>query len=211
MDARGDGGSNEPQDVLTASNADAAAAAARAAGAAAALHAHALLLARYHMWAYERLLELCDRDVVSDEDYFGHTGVVFRSIHGTLNHLLLADTLWHRRVFRGGADTDAINVYWRHSDKYAAQDAASVPWETYIPGRDALADALRAQSKLWVDDLAALPPDRLLGTVAYRNTSGQAFEADLFPLLAHVFNHGTWHRYATPDEGEKGLRQAGRA
>ena len=51
-----------------------------------------LSLARYNRWAYKRVLD--DLKSVSDEHYYGHAGLVFRSIHGTLNHLYAADITW---------------------------------------------------------------------------------------------------------------------
>ena len=182
--------------------------------AAAALHAQALLMARYHVWAYETLLALLDKHVPDDE-YFAHAGLVFRSIHGTLTHLLLADALWFRRVFPDRAvpempePTEAIGRLWSAADKYATAASTEVPWETFERSRAALAARLRAQSAAWVDALAALPPARLLEPLRYRNTSGREFEAELVPTLSHVFNHGTWHRCVaatTPYAGRCGDR-----
>jgi uncharacterized damage-inducible protein DinB len=51
-----------------------------------------LSLARYNKWAYKTLLD--GLESVSDEDYHGPAGLVFRSIHGTLNHLYAADIGW---------------------------------------------------------------------------------------------------------------------
>ena len=179
--------------------------------AAAALHAQALLMARYHVWAYDTLLALLDKHVPDDE-YFAHAGLVFRSIHGTLTHLLLADALWFRRVFPDCGvpeipeSTEGIGRLWSAADKYATAGSTEVPWETFERSRAALAGRLRAQSAAWVDALAAMPPARLLEPLRYYNTSGREFEAEFVPTLSHVFNHGTWHRYdvyATPSSAQQ--------
>lgn len=52
-----------------------------------------LSLARYHLWAYKQVLN--GLKSMKDEDYYGHAGLVFRSIHGTLNHLHAADVNWY--------------------------------------------------------------------------------------------------------------------
>src|SRR5579859_6061969 len=53
-------------------------------------------LGRYHVGAHRRLLEALVP--VSDADYHADQGLFFRSIHRTLNHLLLVDLLWHGRL-----------------------------------------------------------------------------------------------------------------
>ena len=58
---------------------------------------HFLMLARYHVWATDRLL---DRHVapLTDEEYRRNAGLFFKSVHGTLNHLLVAERgLWFER------------------------------------------------------------------------------------------------------------------
>lgn len=54
-----------------------------------------LTLARYHVWATERLLEKID--VMPDDAYRRHCGLFFKSVHGTLNpqSLPFAPTLGH--------------------------------------------------------------------------------------------------------------------
>lgn len=60
-----------------------------------------LSLARYNLWAYKQVLD--GLKSMKDEDYYGHAGLVFRSIHGTLNHLHAADVNWY-----------LFNLYIRH-------------------------------------------------------------------------------------------------
>ena len=52
-------------------------------------------MARYNRWMNERLYECCAR--LSDAQRKEDVGAFFKSIHGTLNHLLLADRLWMGR------------------------------------------------------------------------------------------------------------------
>jgi len=49
-------------------------------------------MAAYNRWMNERLYALCAE--LSDEERKRDLRAFFRSIHGTLNHLLLADRLW---------------------------------------------------------------------------------------------------------------------
>ncbi len=49
-------------------------------------------MARYNRWMNERIYEHCAK--LTDADRKRDRGAYFRSIHGTLNHLLLGDRLW---------------------------------------------------------------------------------------------------------------------
>jgi uncharacterized damage-inducible protein DinB len=55
----------------------------------------ARLLAEYNAWMNGKLYAACA--TLSDEDRKRDRGAFFRSIHGTLNHVLLADSVWMGR------------------------------------------------------------------------------------------------------------------
>src|SRR2546422_1213467 len=52
-------------------------------------------MARYNRWMNERVYERCEK--LPDAERKTDRGAFFRSIHGTLNHLLLGDRLWLSR------------------------------------------------------------------------------------------------------------------
>jgi len=56
--------------------------------------------ARYNRLANEKLYQACGG--LSDAEYRRDLGAFFKSVHGTLNHLLLGDTIWMARL-EGGA------------------------------------------------------------------------------------------------------------
>jgi uncharacterized damage-inducible protein DinB len=61
---------------------------------------HFSFLARYNVWATKRLLKACEP--LSDEQYRRDVGLFFKSIHGTLNHLLVGEhLLWYPRFAKG--------------------------------------------------------------------------------------------------------------
>ena len=61
------------------------------AGGAAALRGYFSSLARYHAWATRKLYEHVDR--LNDADYRKDAGLFFKSVHGTCNHLLVAEQI----------------------------------------------------------------------------------------------------------------------
>jgi len=56
---------------------------------------YARTMARYNRWINERLYECCA--VVPEAERKRDMGAFFKSIHGTLNHLLLGDRVWMGR------------------------------------------------------------------------------------------------------------------
>src|SRR4029078_6898185 len=59
------------------------------------------MFAGYNAWCNERLYEANAK--IDDDDYRADRGVFFKSLHGTLNHLLVGDRIWMRR-FTGQGD-----------------------------------------------------------------------------------------------------------
>jgi uncharacterized damage-inducible protein DinB len=53
------------------------------------------MFAGYNAWCNERLYGAAAQ--IADPDYRTDRGVYFKSLHGTLNHLLVGDRIWMRR------------------------------------------------------------------------------------------------------------------
>jgi len=138
------------------------------------MHEHLLLLSRYHIWAYETLYtSLVPLD---DEQYFSPCGLFFGSIHGTLNHLLVAERIWCGRIT---------------GEPYAV---AGLDVEIE-PARGALEHAIYEQGAYWAAWIAQEEDeDSLRRTLTYTNLAGTRFDNALVHVLLHVFNHGTHHR-----------------
>ena len=66
------------------------------------------MFAAYNAWANERLYDAAAR--LSDADYRADRGAFFKSVHGTLNHLLLADRIWMRRFTGSGEHPDRLDA-----------------------------------------------------------------------------------------------------
>ncbi|SJZ44375.1 Uncharacterized damage-inducible protein DinB (forms a four-helix bundle) [Oceanospirillum multiglobuliferum] len=134
---------------------------------------HLAKLSRYHRWATEKLFESVS--LLSDEQYRQDAGLFFGSVHGTLNHLLLVDQLWHARI---------------EGIPYPVTDLS----HEIESNAKALETALLAQCNTWFQTCATVTERRLSKAIEYRNIAGQKAEINLDDLLIHVFNHGTHHR-----------------
>jgi uncharacterized damage-inducible protein DinB len=127
---------------------------------------------QYLHWANESILR--SAAALDPDDYARDLGVSFRSVHGTLAHMLGAEWLWHER-WRGRSPT-AVPGY----------DG----WQTAVDLESAWAPVRRDQ----LDFLSALGPDDLSRVLSYRNFAGQPKAYSLGDVLLHVVNHATYHR-----------------
>jgi methylglutaconyl-CoA hydratase len=102
----------------------------------AALRGYFASLARYHAWATAQLYEHVDR--LPDADYRKDAGLFFKSVRGTLNHLLVADALWFPRFADGVSNKVALDAELER-DRAALRDRllAAVPrWQPLIASFD---------------------------------------------------------------------------
>ena len=146
------------------------------AAATASLRGYFASLARYHAWSTAKLYEHVDR--LSDADYGKDAGLFFKSVHRTLNHLLLADdALWFPR-FAGGISNKVSLDAELESD------------------RAALRDRLLAAVPRWQGLVASFDDERFAdaSTLDYTTSAGIAQSLPFAATLGHFFNHGTHHR-----------------
>ena len=133
-------------------------------------------LARYHAWATGKLYEHVER--LSDADYRKNAGLFFKSVHGTLNHLLVAEhAAWLPRFAEGVSNRVSLDDELE-SDRAALRErllAAASRWQALIASLD---DARFAETS----------------TLDYTTTKGIAQSLPFAPTLGHVFNHATHHR-----------------
>ena len=136
--------------------------------------AHFSMLARYSAWATARMLDATAR--LSDAEYRQDVGLFFRSIHGTLNHLLVGEhQLWFVRFTEGHSPSVALDA-------------------EVEPDRAVLEMALRSHAQRWEPWIASVPAARWAGTLNYTTMRGTAASLPFAATLAHVFNHATHHR-----------------
>jgi len=57
---------------------------------------HFSMTAKYNHWVNDRLYTMAAS--LPDEAYRRNVGVFFKSLHGTLNHLLTTDRIWMHRL-----------------------------------------------------------------------------------------------------------------
>jgi uncharacterized damage-inducible protein DinB len=133
-----------------------------------------IMFAGYNASANERIYETAGK--LSDADYRADRGAFFKSVQGTLNHLLVADRIWMRRFTGNGPSPTRLD---------------EIPFEDFSD----LRDARRAEDKRIVDYIAGLSDNDLAGLFRYRTIVNPAdIEQPLSPALDHFFNHQAHHR-----------------
>jgi len=135
---------------------------------------HYRMFGGYNAWANARLYDAAA--TLTDEQYRADRGAFFKSVNGTLNHLLVTDRIWMQRFTGTGTAPDRLDA---------------ILFETF----GELRAAREAEDRRIVDYVDGLDDARLAGSIKYRRVSTpEVFEQALAPALAHWFNHQTHHR-----------------
>ncbi|HEV1999588.1 MAG TPA: DinB family protein [Xanthobacteraceae bacterium] len=130
--------------------------------------------AAFNRWANERIYAKAAE--LADAEYRADRGAFFKSVHGTLNHLLVADRIWMHRLDGTGdcpTELDAI-LFDDLPDLHAARRAEDERIARYMEGLDK----------------AKLASEFTYRTIVKPTTITQP----LAPALDHFFNHQTHHR-----------------
>jgi uncharacterized damage-inducible protein DinB len=135
---------------------------------------HFEMMAAYNKWANGRLYDAAA--ALPKEDLDRNMGAFFKSMLGTLNHLLATDRIWMKR-FTGEGDAPTqldVILYPAFATLRAAREAED------------------ARIRDWV---GSLKEKELAGRFTYLTVSDmRTVSQRLAPALAHLFNHQTHHR-----------------
>ncbi len=143
------------------------------------------LLASYNQWMNRRLYDAAA--TLPHAALAADRGAFFGSILGTLNHLVVTDTIWLKR-FASAADAPAVLAELDGTPMPASLDALPYPTLPPLRERREWLDALIVR---WVE---ALTPDRLSSCLVYANMKGVPARRSTLALATHLFNHQTHHR-----------------
>jgi uncharacterized damage-inducible protein DinB len=149
---------------------------------------HLRLMARYNTWMNDRLLDVAAR--VPAEALAAERGAFFGSILGTLNHLIVTDTIWLQRFATHPANYPVLQTV---RDLPRPQALDERPFDS-LPALAVRRELLDRTIESWVETLTDADLDSVL---RYPNSRGEPQAREMYPLLIHFFNHQTHHRGQT--------------
>lgn len=134
---------------------------------------HFVMMANYNEWANARLFRAAG--TLQEALFRKDVGAYFKSLHGTLNHLLVADRIWMHRLTGTGERPEKLNTVL-FEDLPSLRAARVVEDSRIIAFIQPLDEA--AFEEMW----------------DYRTLGGAPQRQRLREILAHLFNHETHHR-----------------
>lgn len=137
------------------------------------LVSHFQILARYNRLANQRLYDACA--LLDDSERQQIRPAFFKSIHGTLNHILVGDRIWLGRFEGKNVPIGGLDAILYHD--FTALHIARIAEDTHI--------------EMFAAGLSAELLDEML---EYRNSQGTLHTDPIALLIAHFFNHQTHHR-----------------
>lgn len=137
------------------------------------MKSHFLMMAEYNAWANARLYRVAGR--LPDAQYRQDVGAFFRSLHGTLNHIMTADLIWMRRLTGSGDHPGKLNAI-------------------VFDDLQSLSAARSREDQRIINFVADLPDSLLEEVLEYQTLNGTPAKQPRREILAHLFNHQTHHR-----------------
>lgn len=130
-------------------------------------------LAYYNKWANERIYAAAG--TLDHEDYFADRRAFFKSVHGTLNHILAIDKLWFGRFTGDLYAIPSLDVVLHNNfnDLHAARIALDDHIINVVNGMDEAS---------------------INGVLHWITTEGQPYTSTMDRALTQIFNHQTHHR-----------------
>ncbi|MEN9711758.1 MAG: hypothetical protein RLY90_19 [Pseudomonadota bacterium] len=146
---------------------------------------HVCLMAQFNHWMNKKIFDACES--LSAEQLAENKGAFFGSILGTLNHLVIGDTIWLQRFALAFSAHKALDPVTQIPRPEALNAIAFEQLAELKTRRELLDQVFLSLAKSVTDaDLEQ--------AMTYKNTKGETSTKLFFSLLMHVFNHQTHHR-----------------
>jgi uncharacterized damage-inducible protein DinB len=128
-------------------------------------------LATYNCWANEIAINWLTE--ITDNQWNTKLIGSMESIAATTTHIAGAEKIWNERIHK------SFNPFLKYEYELNKNGLISI-WQK------ASNDLLILTENIAESDL--------LNTMTYKNLKGEELQSQLFEILAHVFNHSTYHR-----------------
>ena len=148
-------------------------------------HLHVRLMASYNAWMNTKVLDaaltLPEAELIADRKAF------FGSILGTLNHLVVADTIWLKRFANHPAQYTEL-------EPIVGLPTPDTLDQVMFPDLPGLQEHRKLLDNIIMNWAEAITEADLDYVLHYVNTKGIQGDKKFFSLIMHFFNHQTHHR-----------------
>ena len=141
--------------------------------------------AEYNQWMNEKIYAAAAK--LSGEELALDRGAFFKSILGTLNHLLVADTLWLKRFANHPTPFSALEPVIALDKPSALNQILFSDFAPLLARRQLLDAAINGMA-------AQISDADLQQTLHYQSTQGIPAQKLFYQVLMQFFNHQTHHR-----------------
>ena len=143
------------------------------------------LLAEYNQLMNQR--QYAAAASLSIEELNKDTGAFFKSVLGTLNHILVGDMIWLKRFAAHSSSADVLS-YLLRIDIPKSLDALLFTEFSDLQAEREKVDQIIVT---WVNSLSE---EVVKSCIEYQNMAGKAFHKPLASLMNHLFLHQVHHR-----------------
>ena len=143
------------------------------------------LFSEYNRLMNERLYDSASQ--LSDDDLSRDRGAFFKSVIGTLNHILVGDIIWLKRFSTHPSSENALS-YVSNVDKPKSLDTVLYSDLHLLRYERVRIDNVIIQ---WIHSLSERDIE---DSIAYENMAGIRFSKPFSSLISHLFLHQVHHR-----------------
>lgn len=130
---------------------------------------------------YEAATHLSNADLCEDK------GAFFKSVIGTLNHILVGDIIWLKRFSEHPSSSEALS-YISEQEKPKSLDTI------LFMDIDGLKNEREKIDKIIIKWIEQLSEEDLSNCISYTNMAGNLFSQRFLSLINHLFLHQVHHR-----------------
>lgn len=143
------------------------------------------ILASYNAWMNDQLFEVASG--LSSENLSADSGVFFKSILGTLNHILVGDIIWLKRFAKHNEKFSSLSCIGEMSDPASLAEIVHSDFRELRSARTKIDIALINFCKELTEHMLSAP-------ITYTNSIGISSTKNFGNVVQHLFNHQTHHR-----------------
>ena len=143
------------------------------------------LMSQYNQWMNSNIYKAASK--LSTEKIKEDRGAFFKSILGTLNHIMVADLIWLKRFAQHPKQYAALNCVPELTNQTSLNQ---ILYEDFF----ALQQSRKEIDEIIINWCQEIEAADLNSNLEYTNTKGKRYIKNFGSLIQHFFNHQTHHR-----------------